>query len=244
MATGEIRLLRGRIRWDTRNDRQDPSAGWLLEAEAEQGLEGELVTYRENPVAGELPALIPQPVNSEYTSIRLEARRYLRLGPRSRLAFRAAAAGSPDDGALPPQRQHVLGGPGSLPGYSSFAVDCGARAQPAVDGLAPYYGCDRAILLQAEYRYAFGGARGFSVGRRLGLDFEIATTPELVLFGDAGRAWIEAESLGDRETVGPDRLQYDVGVGLRFGLVGMYLAAPLSGGADGMKFFVRLGPRI
>ncbi len=244
-ATGELRLVRGWLRWDTRNDLEDPSAGWLLEAAVEQGLEGELVAYRANPDPGGLPPLLARPVNAEYTALRLEARRYLRLGPRARLALRAVAAGSPDDGPLPPQRQHVLGGAGSLPGYTSFAFDCGARVQPEVDGMVPYYGCDRAVLLQMEYRLALGGSSGFSVGRRLGLDFEVATTPELVLFADAGRAWIEAESLGDRETVGPHRLQYDAGVGLRFGWIGAYLAAPLSGeAADGLSFLIRLGPRI
>lgn len=242
-ASGDIRLLRGWLRWDTRNRREDPSTGWLLEAEVEQGLEGELEVLRENPAPGGLP--IPRVVDAEYTALRLEARRYLRLGPRSRVAIRAIATGSPDDGPLPPQRQHVLGGVGSLPGYSNFAFDCGARSQPEVDGLVPYYGCDRTVLVQAEYRFAFTGASGFSVGRRLGLDFEVATTPELVVFADAGRAWIEPESLGDRGGLGPVKVRYDVGVGIRFGRVGLYLAEPLSGAsADGPNFFIRLGPRI
>lgn len=245
MASGGIRLVRGWLRWDTRNHPEDPSAGWLLEAGVEQGVEGELQVLRENPVPGGVPPLIPRAVNSEYTAIHLEARRYLRLGPRSRVALRAVATGSPDDGPLPPQRQHVLGGVGSLPGYSNFAFDCGARAQSEVDGLAPYYGCDRAVLVQAEYRLAFTGSSGFSVGRSLGLDFEVATTPELVVFADAGRAWIEPESLGDRGGLGPVQIRYDAGIGVRFGRVGLYIAMPLSGeSADGPNFFLRLGPRI
>jgi hypothetical protein len=245
VASGEIRLVRGWLRWDTRNNPEDPSAGWLLEAGMEQGVDGDLQVLRENPDPGGVPPLIAQGVNEEYTAIRLEARRYLRLGPRSRVALRAVATGSPDDGPLPPQRQHVLGGVGSLPGYSNFAFDCGARSQPRVDGLAPYYGCDRAVLVQAEYRFAFTGSSGLSVGRRLGLDFEIATTPELVVFTDAGRAWIEPESLGDRGGLGPVQARYDAGVGIRFGRVGLYVAMPLSGeSADGPNFFVRLGPRI
>ena len=210
----------------------------------EQGVEGELRTLAPNPDPGADPPLIPVPVGSEYTTIRLEARRYLRLGPRSRLALRAVASGSPDDGPLPPQRQHVLGGVGSMPGYSQFAFDCGARSQPQVDSLLPYYGCDRAVLIQAEYRFALAGSSGVSIGRRLGLDFEVATTPELVLFADAGRAWIEPEALRLRGSVGPADLRYDAGAGLRFGRFGFYLAVPLSGGDDGVNFFVRLGPRI
>jgi cytoskeletal protein CcmA (bactofilin family) len=222
---GEIGIARGWLRWDSRNERRDPSDGWLLEAEVEQGLEG----------------TIP---NAEFTALRLDVRRYLRLGPRTRVALRAVAAGSPDDGALPPQRQHVLGGEGSLPGYLHFAFDCGARNAPPAGSLSPYYGCDRAVLFQAEYRFAFMGSSDVSLGRSLGLDFEVATTPELVLFADGGRAWIEPESLGTRLDLGPSDLRYDAGVGIRVGRIGIYLAAPLSEGGDGVNFFLRIGPRI
>ena len=241
-ADGDLRLVRGWIGWDTRNDREDPSAGWLLRAEVEQGVEGTLVTRVPNPGPG--PAFTTVPVNAEYTTIRLEARRYLRLGPRTRVALRALATGSPDDGALPAQRQHVLGGEGSLPGYRQLQLDCGARSLPLIDGLVPYYGCDRAVLFQAEYRFAFLGSSSISLGRRLDLDFEVATTPELIVFADAGRAWIEPESLGTRLSVGPSDLRYDVGVGLRLGRIGLYLAVPLSDGGEGVNFFLRLGPRI
>jgi hypothetical protein len=227
VADGQINIARGWIRWDSRNDPVDPSAGWFLEALVEQGTEG----------------TIP---NAEFTSVSLEARRYLRMGPRSRLALRAHAAGSPDDGPLPAQRQHVLGGEGSLPGYAQFAFDCGARAAPLDGGLTPYYGCDRVFLVQAEYRFAFMGARGVSLGRSLGLDFEIATTPELVIFADGGRAWIENQAMAGTGRIdpGPGDLRYDAGIGLRVGRFGLYLAAPLSEGGDGVNFFIRLGPRI
>ncbi len=182
--------------------------------------------------------------DSEFTAVQLEVRRYLRLGPRTRVALRAMAAGSPDDAALPPQRQHVLGGEGSLPGYAHFAFDCGADTQPEVDNLKPYYGCDRVVLAQAEVRFAFLGSSSTSLGRRLGLDFELATTPELVLFADAGRAWIEPEAQTGRADLGALDFRYDAGVGISFGRIGLYLAAPLSGGGDGVNFFLRLGPRI
>lgn len=242
VADGDLRLIHGWIRWDTRNDRDDPSAGWLLEAEVEQGVEGTLFTRVASPDPG--GGFFNRLVNAEFTALRLEARRYVRLGPRTRVALRALATGSPDDGALPPQRQHVLGGEGSLPGYKHFTFDCGARELPLIEALAPYYGCDRAVLLQAEYRFAFAGSSSISVGRLLDLDFELATTPELVLFADAGRAWIEPESLGARLRTGPRDFRYDIGVGLRLGRIGLYLAMPLSEGGDGPNFFLRLGPRI
>lgn len=239
-AEGELRTLRGWLIWDSRNDRHDPATGWLVEVETEQGLEGALRLR----TGTDLEPGATRAFGAEYTSLSVDARRYFRLGPRTRVAFRGIAAGSPDDGPLPPQRQHVLGGEGSLPGFDRFAFDCGARAVPTLDDFLPYYGCDRSVLLQAEARFAFTSGDGFSVGRWLGLDFELLTTPELVLFADAGRAWIEPEALGDRDRAGPGALRYDAGAGLRLGQLGFYLAAPLSGGGEGPNFFVRLGPRL
>jgi hypothetical protein len=244
VAEGSLRTLRGWFHWDSRNDRVDPAVGWLVAVEVEQGLEGELRArvLGVDPGTGEPPPVLSARVGAEFTAVQVDARRYLRLGPRTRVALRLLAAGSPDDGALPAQRQHVLGGEGSLPGFERFRFDCGARQEPLVDGFVPYYGCDRVVLLQAEYRFAFMGTH--SLGSRLGLDFDLVTTPELILFADAGRAWIEAESRGYRAELGPGDLRYDIGAGLRLGRVGLYLAAPLSDGGDGFNFFIRLGPRI
>ncbi len=243
VAEGDLRTLRGWFRWDTRNDRTDPATGWLVQVESEQGLEGDLrlLSHGGFTPGGE-PLTESRSVGAEFTTARVDLRRYLRLGPRTRVAFRAAAAGSPDDGALPPQRQQALGGEGSLPGYDRFGLDCGARQQIQVDSLLPYYGCDRSVLIQAEARFSLL-AGGFSPGRWLGLDFDLLTTPELVLFADAGSAWIEEESLQGRGA-GSRALRYDAGVGLKLGRIGFYLAAPLSDGGDGPNFFIRLGPRL
>lgn len=234
VAAGELTTIRGWLRWDTRNDRLDPATGGLISLEVEQGLEGD-ISLRVDPDQS-------RRVGTDFTTLRLDARRYLRFGPRTRVALRGVASGSPDDGELPPQRQHVLGGEGSLPGYDRFAFDCGARDRPLVDGFLPYYGCDRAVLLQLEGRYALLDG-GFSPGRWLGLDFDLFTTPELVLFGDAGRAWVETESLNGRDP-GPQTLKYDVGVGLALGRLGVYLAFPLSEEGNGANLFVRIGPRF
>jgi hypothetical protein len=231
VAEGDLRSVIGSFRWDSRNDPVDPAAGWLVSATVEQG------------VGGTLGHADPVPADARFTAVSVDARRYLRLGPRSRLALRARAAGAPDRGALPAQRQHVLGGEGQLPGFPGFTFDCGARAEePGQDGLYPYYGCDRVVLLQAEYRFALLHDAGLA--RRLGLDFDLFANPELVLFADAGRAWIEARALDARLDTGPRVLHPDVGAGLRMGPVGLYLAVPLSNAAAGPNLFVRLGPRL
>lgn len=231
VAEGDLRSVLGSFRWDSRNDPVDPAAGWLVTAQVEQGL------------GGTLGHAAPAEADPEFTAVSLDARRYLRLGPRSRLALRARAAGAPDRGALPPQRQHVLGGEGGLPGYPGFSFDCGARqVEPGEDGFYPYYGCDRVVLLQAEYRFVL--LPEASVARRLGLDFDIFASPELVLFADAGRAWIETRALEGRNHTGPSRLQPDVGAGLRLGPLGLYVAFPLDSAGSGPNFFIRLGPRL
>ncbi|HUG39343.1 MAG TPA: hypothetical protein VMM12_02605 [Longimicrobiales bacterium] len=244
VAEGELRTLQGWLRWDTRNDREDPATGWWLQVEAEQGLEGDLAVLVPGPTTGGTPPfpLVERPVSAEYTAVLLDARRYLRLGPRTRLAVRALFDGSADDGALPPQRQGALGGEGNLPGYDRFRFDCDARTGEAdAEGYFPYYGCDRVALLQGELRLAI--LPGFSLGRRLGADFDLLTTPELVFFADAGRAWIEPESVDYRAGLGPRALRFDAGVGLRLGRLGLYIATPIDGDG-GPNFFVRLGPRL
>jgi hypothetical protein len=231
VASGNLQALQATFTWDGRNDATDPSAGWLVQAHIEQGLDGTLAY-----VDG-------RPADSDFTAASVDARRYLRVGPRSRLAVGVRAAGSVDAGPLPPQRQHVLGGEGNLPGYPRFTFDCGARtAGPDEDGFFRDYGCDRVVLLQAEYRYALLADPGLA--RRLGLDFDLFADPELVLFTDAGRAWIEARALQGRVDTGPRTLRWDVGMGLRTGPLGLYLAVPIGDGASGVNFFVRLGPRL
>jgi hypothetical protein len=243
VAEGDLQTVRGWARWDSRNDPLEPATGWLVQAEVEQGLEGKL---RMMTGAASVPPDAGGPeyrsVGAEFTAFQLDVRRYLRFSPRTRLALRGLAAGSPDDGELPPQRQHVLGGEGSLPGYERFTFDCGARDRAVVDGLLPYYGCDRVLLLQAEGRYALL-SEDFSPGRWLGLDFDLFTTPELVVFADAGRAWVETESLHGRDG-GTSSLRLDAGIGFELGRLGLYLAIPLSEEGDGANFFVRINPRF
>jgi hypothetical protein len=231
VAQGQLRSVTGTFRWDSRNDPVDPAAGWLVDARVEQG------------VGGTLGHADAHPADSRFTTVSVDARRYLRLGPRSRLAVRAMTAGAPDRGALPAQRQHVLGGHSDLPGYTSFAFDCGARAvEPVDDEFYPYYGCDRVVLLQAEYRYAILPDPGLA--RRLGLDFDIFGAPELVLFADAGRAWIDRRAVQGRSDTGSGALRPDVGAGLRMGPFGLYFTVPLSSAGQGASVFMRLGPRL
>ncbi len=164
----------------------------------------------------------------------VDLRRYARLSPNTKLSMRALAAGSIKGDSLPAFRQQSLGGEGSLPGYELHQFDCGAHA-------AGVYGCDRLALVQLEYQSNF---RAFSrVARRLGRDFGLLDNIRWVLFVNSGRAWSEQDAAGIRGR-GTGDFVTDVGAGLRFGVLGVYWAVPLSDRGTATNFFVRLGPRL
>ncbi len=244
VAEGRLRSIVARIGYDTRNEGVDPTTGWLIRAEFERGLGGTLSRGDLYPgcTTPACEAHRPGAVETEFAAGFLDLRRYARVSPASRLALRVVAGTSLNDRPLPPQRQRVLGGEGSLPGYGRLEFDCGARnAAPLPDGLLPYYGCDRLALVQLEYRTAFPFGRGW--GRKLGWDIDLGETPGWTVFFDAGRAWTERVARDGRDE-GQDDFAADVGAGLRLGRIGIYWAVPLSGRDDRINFFVRIGSRI
>ena len=237
VGVGSLRSLSLRFTHDSRNDEREPSSGWLVRIQSEQGLGGRMsIDLPDNTTSFG--------VDERFTALSIDARRYLRMGPLTRVALGARAAGSVDGGPLPPQRQHTLGGEGSLPGFDAFQFDCAARNVARNAGLGsdrPFnYGCDRAVLGQAMVEHTLPFIR--PLGRSLGLDFDFGHEPALVFFGDVGRAWTEDGALQGRQTGGSD-FSADVGLGLRLGRIGFYWAAPLTEGGEA-NFFVRIGPRF
>lgn len=221
-----LRTLEFDSRYDTRNDRRDPSTGWLVFADLDAGL-----SLRSGEPAG---------FDADYRYGRIDVRRYARLSPYSRIALRAVAAGSINGNALPVWRQQALGGEGSLPGYELYEFDCGGHHVRGFSA-SPHYGCDQLMLLQTEYQ---ANLRWLSyLGRNVGRDFGLLDNIKWVLFFDAGRAWTSADAAGMRGRGTPD-FAADAGFGLRFGALGAYWAVPLSERASGLNFFVRIGPRF
>jgi hypothetical protein len=237
---GTLRSLTLSLAYDTRNDERHPSAGWWLRGAFEQALGGGVARVPEARVL-----LADGAANEHFSHVLLDVRKYLRFSPHARLALRVLAAGSVDGDALPPQRQHTLGGEGALPGYKLFAQDCGARPQTVPlrgDVAYAYYGCDRLALLQLEYEASFPYAR--RLGERLNLGVDLARTIRWSVFFDAGRAWIEPEARNGR-LGGNDDFAADAGLGVRIGPLGIYGAVPLSGGgAHDFNIFLRLGQRF
>jgi hypothetical protein len=242
VAEGAVRSITASLSVDTRNEDRDPSAGWQVDIDLEQGLGGTLRNPGMGAGTAQDHALFRS--SADFLGLDVDIRRYARLTPYSRLALRIAAAGSVDGGAMPPQRQHALGGAGSLPGYRPMEFDCGARDQTLQlrgDSFHPYYGCDRMTLVQLEYQANFPLAR--RLAESAGIGGAVGSLVRWVVFFDAGRAWIERESLAGRARSHAD-FSADAGLGIRVGPFGAYLAFPLSGSADDVNFFVRLGPRL
>lgn len=258
VAEGDVRTLAGELEVDRRNDPEHPSHGWHLTGRLLRGVGGELaVPEAERPVEPEPVPVPARPVDAGFTSASVDLRRYNRVSPTSELNLRLVWAGSVDGDPLPPQYQTALGGEGTLPGYSLFDLDCGARGdllnirrvafdddQDTTHPVFPSYGCDRAFLAQLEYR------SHLSLNLDLGPDDDedwtadagwypvVDLDPTVVVFADLGRGWSRSDPALDSGTFA------DVGLGVYLGDLGFYWAWPLNGDDRGVNFFIRLQRRF
>jgi hypothetical protein len=246
IAEGRAGTLALTATYDTRSETIDPATGWFVKGRVEQEVSSTLVVPAATAVY--LTGAGGEGSGGRFSTAMIDIRRYNRLDPSARLNLRLVAAAPLDGAPLPAQRQHALGGWGSLPGYSLLSRDCGARGvlvAPPGGGTAfyPAYGCDAVALVQAEYRGTFSFRfRWDSAPWRhdddddddgWGIGWDLA--PEWSLFVDSGRGW----SVG-----GPDEpLATDVGAGILVDRLGIYFAVPLTG-RSGVNLFVRLGPRF
>ena len=225
---GDLQSVKLTLGIDTRNDEERPQSGWYSVLGIEQAVDGDL--------SGRKP---------DFTAVSLDLRRYLRVSQSSVVAFRVVGGGPIGSDRTPAQREHVIGGAGSLPGYNMLQFDCGARERPTF-GELPGYGCQRFALFQAEY------ITGLDLRWRWDQDqdasdiqgdiFSVDFNPALVLFYDAGAAWSTGENYWDHLTKS-DNWVADLGAGLAFGGFGFYVAYPLTG-TGGFNFVVRLKARF
>jgi hypothetical protein len=244
VAEGRLRTVRGELELDRRDHGDFASDGFLVRAELTRAVGGDLnLRTHTDDVA----------FADDFTHGLIDARVYRSVHRDATLSFRAVAGGVLTDRAAAPQFQHALGGAGSLPGYSLFSADCGARTSFTSVNNETYfgsYGCDRFALFSAEYRGSFD--LHFGDWHDDGEDeddhdwddwhWNFDASPDWILFFDGARGWAmeQSEERGARDT---DAL-YDVGAGILLGDLGMYVAVPLTASDRGVKFFVRLGPRF
>ncbi len=223
---GDLQSVVLNLGLDTRNDPDHPLSGWYNQMRIEQAVGGSLSSQK------------PQ-----FTHLSLDLRRFTRVSHNSVLALRLMAGGRLGSKPTPAQREHVIGGAGSLPGYNMQEFDCGVRSSGSV-GETPGYGCQRFTLFQAEYRSGLNFRFHWDheqVPDIRGDLFSVQFNPAIVLFYNAGAAWNDEDwfdYLGKS-----DNWVADVGAGFDFGGLGFYLAYPLVGSGE-FNFFVRLSARF
>lgn len=248
VGRGTLASLEAELEVDNRNNPENPSDGWYLRAAVRQGLHGDLMVpgYRETPTG---PELAPTPASTTSTLATVDLHRYARVDPDSDLRLRLFFSGSLDREPLPPQWQRALGGVGSLPGFRRFALDCGARQAPVLVNSGdeerttyPFYGCDRTVLFQAEYREEFSFDLDLSPDDEAWDSWRwwpnVDLTVAWLLFLDAGRGWSFTPGGTDTGALA------DIGTGILLGKLGLYWAYPLNGDDRRVNFFMRLQYRF
>jgi hypothetical protein len=234
---------------DTRNDADNPTSGWYLRGTFERSSSRDVV-----PQAG-VPASLrdPIPTNDSYRFLRtwLDFRRYSRVSSAGRLNLRLLAGGWAGGDALPLQRRLSLGGPDPLPGYTFRQGRCGSEiTDPAFAG-SRVAACDRVLLVQAEYRghismhWTYNPSREEGEGRPLESLIRLEG-PDLVVFGDAGQAWLVGKGPGHLAAGKLPTLASwlaDLGLGVDWGGFGLYAAKAVTVG-EPFRFVLRLNHRF
>ena len=232
------------VDFDTRNEPDRPSTGWLMRGRFEHLTSDDIA-----PVALPLVVRPSPPTGGGYATDRLslDVRHYSRLTPSLRVNARVRADGWIGGDRLPVQRRVSLGGPDLLPGFDFRAFPCapGGFNDPANPAL-----CDRMIATQVEVRTRLGLNLGYRLpdreGNRRGRFIGIEEA-DLVFFSDAGKAWLAGGGPGQVPVNRFPALKewaLDIGLGLDAGEIGAYLAKSVSEGGEPVKFVVRLQRRF
>ena len=244
---GHYTTLSGTVTFDTRNDRLDPTAGWLLRARYENSHSKDVSPQTGIPSAVRGP--LPTDGSYEFSELFLDFRRYTRVSPSGRVNLRLVAGGWIGGDPLPLQRRWSIGGPDPLAGYGFRHSACnGDIIDPAFAGTS-VAACDRVILAQAEYRghislhWSYGAAAPEDEAAKSLLTLQ---GPDLVVLADAGQAWLLGNGPGrlpaDR-LPSPGSWLADLGLGVDWGGFGLYVSKAVTAG-EPLRFTLRLDHRF
>ena len=255
---GHFRLIRFGVRFDSRNDVDDPWAGWYASADYEYGI-GNITAY--GPTSRAIRDINPTGRNN-YDRVMIDVRRYNRISAEGQLNLRLVAGGWLSGDDLPLQARYSLGGPGSLPGYdfrqvmpgTDYLTCAGTRPEdtpgaPRTPPGSPAQ-CERFALAQIEYRGEFGsGLFGLLDQQRRRFRLGWGRKAEWVVFADVGRGWLVGPNVADLQYGSgsfPDLRTFraDVGVGVRLDDIGLYLGKSVTDPHTPINFFARLQPRF
>jgi hypothetical protein len=243
---GRFHLVRTTLRVDTRNDAFNPWAGWYVLAQYERG-SGAI-----DHAAPTSPGVRGLDLSTvRYQRGFLDLRRYNRLAPESALNLRLVLGGWLSGDPLPLERRLSIDGPGTVPGFdfrSHGERDVGTCATQLAPPGRPAQ-CERIALGQLEYRNDLH----ISISDRRELGSERRTRfradGQWVFFADAGRGWLvnsPGNPLNLARSVLPALSSYrtDIGAGLDFERIGLYVARALSDPTEPVHVFVRVRHRF
>lgn len=241
MDEGHFTTLALSATYDSRNDRDRPTSGWLVRGRWERG-SGDDIEPRVIP--GSIRRTPPTDGSYAYHRLFIDARRYTRVSPTGRLNIRVATGGWLAGDALPIHRRLSVGGPEPFPGYGFRSNACNATAE---DRSIPAL-CDRMLAMQIEYRahlpfdaWSPWRDRGEDGPDWLGID-----GVDLVVFADGGQAWLVGPGPGRLRTTrlpSLDTWVADFGLGVDAGGLGVYAAKAFTDG-EPLRFLVRLHRRF
>lgn len=262
---GVFRLAKAGLVYDTRNDARRPSTGWLINTEYELG-SGRIDAFGAATSIARSASAEPA---TRYGRVLVDARRYFRLSPTVQLNGRVLFGGWIHGDELPLQRRLSVSGVGAVPGIDfreqSLGPDVGqCSTAPAPPGDPAQ--CERAALVQLEYRVALRSRPGTIIGKTIRIRSRAFTvSPALVVFADAGRGWLLSPRKNDLPTPAvtappaaatrdlvygastippPGTFRTDVGVGVDLGLFGIYAAKSLSEAGEPANVFLRARRRF
>lgn len=222
---------------DSRNDVEDPTSGWFVRGLIESSRSRDVV-----PQVGIPPSVRdPIPLDGSYGFSRflIDARRYTRVSPSGRVNLRLLTAGHLSGDPLPLQHRLSLGGPDPMVGYSFRHSACNATVTSASYAGTRVAVCNRVLMVQAEYRghLSLNWTYNPSGADRQPLTQLWLEGLDLVVFGNAGQAW-----LGNR--IPPlDAWIADLGLGIDWGGFGVYVAKAVTVG-EHVRLTVRLDHRF
>ena len=244
---GHYTALLGSVTFDTRNDHDQPTSGWLLHAELSQNWSDD-VSPQTLP-ASVRPA-IPLDGSYAFSRMLIDMRRYTRVSMSGRVNLRFLAGGWLGGDPLPLQQRLSMGGPDPLPGYGFRASSCSEDIVDSAFAHTRVAACDRVILTQVEYRghlslhWAYGASHPEDEGSKS--IFASLTGPDFVVFGDAGQGWLVGNGPGH---IPSDKLPSlgswigDLGFGIDWGGFGIYLAKAVTSG-EPVRVTLRLDHRF
>jgi outer membrane protein assembly factor BamA len=244
MDAGRFHVASLTLRVDTRNDTFNPWAGWYLLADYERGT-GTI------DVAGPMSQGVrPAPVGSiRYQRAFFDLRRYNRVSPTSALNLRVVLGGWVSGDPLPLERRLSIDGPGTVPGFdfrSGGTDDVGTCATATVPPGRPAQ-CERIGLAQLEYRsdlrISLSDVRSGERRTRFRAD------GAWIFFADAGRGWLVNApgtplNYGRRDFPPLSTYRTDLGAGLDFDVLGIYVAKALSVPQEPLNVFLRVRHRF